>query len=163
MSQKETFVKFLCDEMLTGLGRWLRIAGYDTLIIETIMNDQEILHLALQENRLLLTRDRHFLNMGSQDSVIYLNSNTMEECVAELTKKLKINWLFSQFSRCIVCNTPFIEADPQLILEQAPPDVQNSSTKFWYCPNCQKLFWEGSHTERMYKQLQKWQNSNNKI
>ena len=25
-------LRFLCDEMLAGLGRWLRIAGYDTAI-----------------------------------------------------------------------------------------------------------------------------------
>ena len=25
-------LRFLCDEMLTGLARWLRIAGYDTAI-----------------------------------------------------------------------------------------------------------------------------------
>ena len=25
-------MKFLCDEMLKGLGRWLRVAGYDTVM-----------------------------------------------------------------------------------------------------------------------------------
>ena len=36
-------MKFLCDEMLAEVGRWLRIAGYDTEIVEKSIVDGEIL------------------------------------------------------------------------------------------------------------------------
>ena len=44
--------------MLQRLGRWLRAAGYDTLIARNAESDYELLRQALDEGRLLITRDR---------------------------------------------------------------------------------------------------------
>ena len=63
-------MKFLCDEMLAGLGRWLRAAGYDTEIAETQMEDSKILDRAMREKRFLLTRDRHFQEMATDGKTI---------------------------------------------------------------------------------------------
>ncbi len=151
-------MKFFCDQMLEGLGKWLRTAGYDTLIASANMQDQEIFARAVAEGRLLLTRDRQFLEMENpQKNVIFLHGNSIEECVKELNGKLKINWLFQPFSRCLVCNTSFTQPTEQTILEQAPPDVRTSTTSFRYCPHCKKVFWEGSHTAHMLQKLQHWQ------
>lgn len=35
-------MKFLCDHMLSRLGKWLRAAGYDTEIIVSSISDHEI-------------------------------------------------------------------------------------------------------------------------
>src|SRR5512134_3148833 len=35
-------LRFLCDEMLVGLGRWLRIAGCDTAIAERGRRDRDL-------------------------------------------------------------------------------------------------------------------------
>ncbi len=48
--------KFLCDEMLWGLGRWLRAAGYATAARG--LADGELLRRAGAEGRVLLTLDR---------------------------------------------------------------------------------------------------------
>ena len=50
--------RLLCDEMWQGLGRWLRAAGYDTLIIDEGRSDQTLVDLAQRIKRVLLTRDR---------------------------------------------------------------------------------------------------------
>ena len=101
-------MKFLCDQMLIRLGKWLRAAGYDTLIIEESIQDCEIYSLALQEKRFLITRDRHFLEMNDADGrVVWLESNEVEACAEELSKKLPINWLLIPISRCITCNSTF--------------------------------------------------------
>ena len=39
-------LRLLCDEMLAGLGRWLRLAGYDTEIAERGCRDRDILEQA---------------------------------------------------------------------------------------------------------------------
>ena len=39
-------VRFLCDEMLVGLGRWLRIAGYDTAIADRGRRDRDLVEQA---------------------------------------------------------------------------------------------------------------------
>jgi uncharacterized protein with PIN domain len=35
-------LRFLCDEMLAGLGRWLRIAGYDAAIAGPGRRDRDL-------------------------------------------------------------------------------------------------------------------------
>ena len=51
--------RFLCDEMLHGLGRWLRAAGYDTVIAKGGIPDRELARRCAGEDRILLTKDRH--------------------------------------------------------------------------------------------------------
>lgn len=151
-------MKFICDQMLAGLGKWLRVAGYDTLIVDESIEDKEILSCALRENRLLLTRDRHFQEMQAPPkTVIFFKSNSLIECIRELNHELKINWLYAPFSRCLICNSALIEPSKEDILEQVPADIRARSEQFWFCPQCQKVYWEGSHTQKMQKQLQDWQ------
>lgn len=148
-------MKFLCDQMLIRLGRWLRAAGYDTGIVEQNKKDKEILNLALQEERLLITRDRHFLEMKeSKGKVIWLSSNHLEDCVKELTSKVPINWLLAPFSRCMVCNH-YLEAAPSDA--QAPPNIKEGGYQLWLCTKCGKIYWQGSHTKRMLDSLVKWE------
>lgn len=152
---------FICDEMLASLGRWLRTAGYDTEIITYPMQDSEIFERAQKENRLLITRDRHFLEMhDSQKHVVFLKGNTLEECINELNERLGLNWLLRPFSRCIVCNSSLLESDDPSILDQVPIMVQEKAKEFWYCPRCKKVYWAGTHTQKMLEQLQMWQRKN---
>jgi uncharacterized protein len=51
--------RFLCDEMLHGLGRWLRAAGYDTVIAKGGIPDRKLARRRAGEDRILLTKDRH--------------------------------------------------------------------------------------------------------
>lgn len=149
-------MQFLCDQMLAGLGRWLRTAGYDTEIAEPGAPDKAILDRAIEKNRILLTRDAHFTHMKAPEgTVVFLKSNSLEENIEELSRKIKINWVYRPFTRCLQCNTPFTEPDEGVIVIQVPPDVR--SQQLWYCTTCQKVFWEGSHTDRMREQLQSWQ------
>lgn len=148
-------MQFLCDQMLAGLGKWLRTAGYDTEIAADGIPDSLILEKAVKEKRLLLTRDRHFIEMNAPEGVIvYLKGNSLEEWIRELGKE--INWLYRPFSRCLVCNAVLTEATQKNIERQVPLDVRSIVQKFWYCPQCDKVYWEGSHTARMLVQLQAW-------
>jgi uncharacterized protein len=52
-------VRFLCDEMLRGLGRWLRAAGFDTVIAEQRLPDRVLARRSAEEDRVVLTKDRH--------------------------------------------------------------------------------------------------------
>lgn len=129
-------MKFICDQMLARLGRWLRAAGYDTVIIGQSMPDKEILALAIAEDRMLLTRDRYF---EGKHNAIYLLGNSVEECAAQLSRELKMDWLAAPFTRCLECNTSLI-----------------SEEMGTFCPKCQKHYWEGSHTRRMLTTLTHW-------
>ena len=139
--------------MLARLGRWLRAAGYDTVIIESSKPDHLILAQAIKEKRYLITRDKHFLEIKeASEWVIWLESNEVGDCIKELNQKLKINWMIRPFSRCLICNQELEEAD-EAALDQVPPKVKQEFDQFRYCPSCQKTYWLGSHTKRMVKSL----------
>jgi uncharacterized protein with PIN domain len=156
-------VKFLCDQMLARLGKWLRAAGYDTLIIDNSMPDKDILVRALKEGRYLITRDRHFFQIGSSShQVIWLESNLVEECATELSKKLPVDWLKDPFSRCIECNQLLEDANDQEI-QSLPEKLLEKNRVYHKCTTCNKLYWLGTHTDRMLEQLKKWKISCNGI
>jgi len=148
-------LRFLCDEMLKGLGRWLRAAGYDTLILEDGNADAALLQRAVAEGRLLLTRDRPLMEYrDAPGTVVLLHCNGLSDCAEEATRRLHIDWHFQAFSRCTVCNTSLLNATPEQ-RQQIPEDARGDE-QLLYCPHCDKLYWEGSHVRRMRKRLQHW-------
>lgn len=146
--------RFLCDEMLQRLGRWLRAAGYDTAIATAGADDRELVAQALSENRLLLTRDRHMaLFRNGRGHVVLLEHNSLPDEVAELSARFAINWQLRPFTRCLECNTLLIPATAAQ-REQLPEGALNVSDVVLYCPRCGKLYWVGSHARRMRHTLE---------
>lgn len=155
MPRKEP--KFLVDEMLQRLGRWLRAAGYDTLIASNAEPDYYLLRQALHEGRLLLTRDQKLLeHRRAPGTVILLSAETLEDCAEELHTLLDINWQHDPFSRCLVCNTLLLDAKPEQHTD-IPPRTRAHAPSACFCPQCNQVYWEGSHVKRMRRQLDRWQ------
>ena len=113
-------MRFLCDEMLHRLGRWLRAGGHDTEIAKAGGPDGPLLHLALAEDRKLLTRDRAILQRKrAGEVVVLLYSDKVHEQAAHLGRMLGVDWLANPFSRCMICNTELKAASPAAA-EMAP-------------------------------------------
>ena len=145
---------FLCDEMLQRLGRWLRAAGYDVVMAVEGETDYELLRQAIEEKRLLITRDREMAKMRrAKDTVILLQADSLEACAKELAERLTVNWQFDPFSRCLQCNTLLTNATTDQC-QDVPEDIK---TPVYYCPDCQQVFWDGSHVQRMREHLVRWQ------
>ncbi len=151
--------RFLCDEMLQRLGRWLRAAGYDTAIATAGQDDRELVQQANNENRLLLTRDRHMAQFrNGRGLIMLLKANSLTSEVADISERFAINWLLRPFTRCLECNTPLIPATSEQRM-QLPEGALNISDIVLYCPRCDKLYWEGSHVRRMRHTLQNFSHS----
>jgi hypothetical protein len=160
----EPSMRFLCDLMLSRLGKWLRAAGHDTDIVTTPIPDRQVVERALSNRRLLITRDRHFLKIKVVTStLIYLKSNDFENCIQELNRSIYINWLYAPFSRCLACNSLLERPILEDLIAQIPLRIREEKTEFWYCPMCKHFYWEGSHTEHMRLQLTRWQEKANQF
>ena len=145
--------RFLCDEMLMRLGRWLRAAGYDTGLAINGESDRELFRRARREQRCLLTRDRKLLEYRDADgTVLLLQGKSLDEQAHELTQRLGIDWQHRPFSRCLVCNTPVEPGAPDGT--GIPADVDRRTLR--HCPGCGRVYWEGSHTRRMRRRLAQW-------
>ncbi len=153
--------KFVCDEMLQGVGRWLRAAGYDTLIASNGEHDAELLRLARKEGRLFLTRDRNLLDEHRKDAdiIVLLQANDVPACIEELTARRELDWCKAPFSRCLLCNVPLVRIGPEQrasLKDRMPADIWASHKPVRYCPACRKLYWEGSHVRRMRRRLKEF-------
>ncbi len=146
--------KLLCDEMLKGLCRWLRAAGYDAEQAEAGESDRRLLARARHSGRILITRDRKLQeHRGADGTLCLLECNGLEACARELTRKLGIDWQYRPFSRCLLCNLP-LEPLPDGDESSAPPDVRDQP--LFRCPGCGRTYWAGGHVRRMQERLRRW-------
>jgi uncharacterized protein with PIN domain len=123
---------------------------------EETANDRALLEKAIKEKRLFVTRDRKMSEFRhAAGTVIVLHSNDMHQCAKELQGILSINWFRKPFSRCMLCNTPLVTAEPSCV-EQIPRQSHLSANQLQYCPQCDKLYWYGSHTRRLNKMFSSW-------
>ncbi|WP_316976739.1 DUF5615 family PIN-like protein [Shumkonia mesophila] len=146
-------MKFLCDEMLQGLGRWLRAAGYDTAIAGDGAQDRDLLRQAAAEERIVVSRDRHLLeHRAAAGRVVLLAAEGTDGCARELAARLPVDWSYRPFSRCLLCNASLV---PATAVDRAalPPAMAHLPEPLHRCPRCDKIYWEGGHVRRMRARL----------
>jgi hypothetical protein len=57
------------------------------------------------------------------------------------------------FSRCPVCNGALEVADREAIRAHVPAYVAQTQTAFRRCPDCERIYWRGTHWKRMDQHL----------
>jgi uncharacterized protein with PIN domain len=141
-------MRFVCDEMLARVGRWLRIAGYDTVWCERGAPDDDVLALAREGGRILLSADRQLVARCAPDvRALHVPSARLAVCVPLLERELGVDWQLAPWSRCIQCNVPIISH------EGARPAHAPLDKALFACPSCGKVFWEGAHATRFSDRL----------
>ena len=148
-------MRLLCDEMLAGLARWLRAAGYDTEISAAASSDAALVALAGREGRTLIIRDRALAQHGTAGGMLLLGDDELEQQVRFLARTIGIDWLHAPFTRCLIDNTPLRAAEGEE-LAQAPEGAPGLPGPFRACPACARLYWPGSHVRRMTARLERW-------
>ncbi|NJE77090.1 Mut7-C RNAse domain-containing protein [Thermococcus sp. ES12] len=152
-------MRFIADMMLGRLARWLRLYGYDTLY--GVEADEDILRIALAENRVLLTRDSGLAGRAKKlgVSVILLTSNSLEGQMEELRSfGVEFKELFPANARCPKCNGPIRPVPKEEIRERVPEEVYERYDEFYVCENCGQVYWPGRQWKemlRMDKKLRK--------
>jgi hypothetical protein len=146
-------MRLLCDEMLKGVGRWLRAAGYDVALVDDGAHDDDLLARTAAKDRLLLTCDRRlFARAGSAAAVVVLGTETVDGAARELSARLGIDWLHAPFTRCLRDNAPLVAAGEEAIAE-LPATARQGDGPIMRCPECNRVYWPGSHVRRMLTKL----------
>lgn len=152
-------LRFLCDAMLAALGRRLRMAGYDAEIEAGGRSDHELLTHAARGGRVLLTGDRQILERKAAREpgrVVFLPGNDELEWARLLRRELGVSWTHRPFTRCLECNQPLRALDP--VRNSELPEGASPATAR-ECAACRRLYWEGTHVERMRAALERLQSS----
>jgi len=145
--------RFLADAHLGGLARLLRMAGFDTLY-DNHMPDHEIAAISVRERRIVLTRDRELLKRREITHGCYVHALKSAEQLKEIARRLDLARSARPFTLCLYCNAPLRAIDKALVLPRIPPAVCALHQHFSTCELCQRVYWQGSHWQRMSTLLQ---------
>ncbi len=143
--------RFVVDLNVGRLATWLRAMGYDTLFPPE-GGDNQLVRLALQEDRVLLTRDagiaqRRAVRLG-QLRVVHISDHRLEGQLRQVVRELSLD-LEGGFSRCVRCNAPLGPVSKPMVADRLPPYVIQTQSQFMECPQCQRLYWRGTHWANM--------------
>ncbi|MFQ6014597.1 MAG: Mut7-C RNAse domain-containing protein [Anaerolineae bacterium] len=149
--EEGSVVKFLADEMLGKLAKWLRLMGYDTLYLSPA-DDHQLARLARAEGRVLLTRDTQLAARRGLDS-LFIESDNPQEQLRQVFTDLSLT-TFHPFSRCPICNASLEEVDTAALEDRIPLYVLRTQDQFRLCPQCGRVYWRGSHWQKMSQMIQ---------
>ena len=147
--------RFLADCNVGRLARWLRALGYDASYHARI-EDAELVREAAAESRVLLTRDRDLtkrrvIQSGVVRAILIRDDEVtkqLRQVFAELGLELK-----EALTRCIECNSELQPRVPSTVAERVPPYVRATQSRYSECPDCGRIYWAGTHWQRMREVL----------
>jgi len=146
-------MKFIADRMLGKLVKELRMLGYDTVYFRG-KDFHQFIHLVRQEDRIILTRDTKLGARRPQDRILTIMENDPSCQLKEVIQKVCLS-LDEEilYTRCLLCNE-LIEA---ISLDQAegkvPDFIFHQQKNFFRCPQCNRIYWQGSHLSNMKKRV----------
>ena len=148
-------VRFLADSNVGRLARWLRALGYDAAY-EPGLDDRRLAARALAEERVLLTRDadlmqRRVIAQGRLRAVL-LRSDAVADQLRQVVDELHLG-PDRALSRCLECNVELEPRPRAAVLERLPPHVRATQSRFSECPRCSRVYWPGTHWQRMRERL----------
>jgi uncharacterized protein with PIN domain len=148
--------RFIVDRMLGTLSRYLRFMGYDTISANSLREgntreDTILLRKAVEDHRILLTKDKELARRGGEIAVLIQTDEVLAQ-IDQLAKK-ELILPDVRMTRCSLCNELLrpagrgeVEASPYA------PRKKEGLTFFW-CRHCRQLYWMGSHGRDLKKRL----------
>lgn len=147
-------VRFIADNTVGKLCRWLNLLGYDARYdgrpCRGILGGD-------CEGRIVLGRCP---TLGAKPEYagrfLHVESADLEEQIAQITRAFPLDFAQTLFTRCARCNA---ELDGPLGLdavgEWVPKRVRQWRSAYFRCPACGNIYWEGTHTSRIRERLRR--------
>ena len=141
-------MKFVVDCMLGKLAKWLKILGFDALFFSKI-EDDALLDIAADENRVLLTRDTGLIEKSKRVKLLFIESENWRTQVEQVLDELDLWRDVKPNSRCIECNVMLKDLPRERAKNLVTPFVFENADTFALCPDCGRVFWRGTHLKDM--------------
>ena len=149
--------RFIVDTNVGRLARWLRMMGYDALFINEI-DDRQLVAIGLKERRVVLTRDtqimqRRVVTNGRLEALL-VRGDYIKDQLRQVVKAMNLDCEERQFTRCLECNQPLTRRRKEEVKDLVPPYVFQTQSRFVECPSCHRIYWRGTHWQRMKRELE---------
>ena len=145
---------FLTDVHLGKLTRLLRMLGMDTTQSEAV-EDTQIVATAVEEARIILTRDRQLLKHNAVTHGYWVRSTQALEQAREVVRRFDLCSQVQPFRRCLSCNGLLTAVDKQDVLPRIPPKTALWQDDYYVCTDCAKLYWRGTHYPRLQEMVER--------
>jgi len=145
---------FIADVHLGKLARMLRMLGFDTVYSNAFSNAQ-LVSIALEQDRVLLSRNAAIGKKHPALTTFLISHDDPETQLENVLQYFHLLPHIQPFSRCMVCNGLLEPVSKEAVLLQLPEKTAIYYHEFWQCTNCNRIYWKGSHYNRMMRLIQK--------
>jgi uncharacterized protein with PIN domain len=140
-------MKFIADAMLGSLAKRLRLLGFD-VAYDPSFSDNEVLRIALEESRIILTRDNGLASRPLAANHLLIASDSIDSQVEQILAFFPASGN-DALTRCSVCNGPLDALHRNDARDLVPDHVFTTVNVFRHCRNCGRVYWKGSHVRNM--------------
>jgi uncharacterized protein with PIN domain len=151
--------RFVCDVHLGKLTRRLRLLGFD-VDYRSQRGDRHLAWISDRESRYLLTRDLHLLMRRAVHGGVLIRSHQVDHQLTQVWQRFDLQLHCKPFSRCLSCNgmlkpLHFSSKEENQYQERIPAAVKQWCRDFKVCAACDKVYWPGTHYQRLEACIQK--------
>lgn len=138
--------RFLLDVHLGSLARRLRLLGIDTAY-RTGADDDSLVAQAVEEVRVLLSRDRGLLSRTALPEGALVRASSTPEQVDEVLRRFRP--VLVPWTRCVRCNGTLRTAAADEVVDELEPGTRRTYREFSRCQGCGRVYWRGAHTRHL--------------
>jgi uncharacterized protein with PIN domain len=144
--------RFVLDVHLGRLAAYLRMAGFDALY-RNDYSDEQLAGISSGEQRILLTRDVGLLKRAVITRGYWVRETSSRLQLAEVLRRFDLFEQVAPFVRCLACNTLLEPVAKEDVAARVPATVRAKHDSFQGCPSCGRIYWPGTHYQRMQRML----------
>lgn len=145
-------VRFIADVNVGKLAKLLRLLGFDTAY-DNAWYDPDIAEIAFKEKRIVLTKDRDLLKRKIIPFGRLVRSDSPWDQVAEITHFFGVEKKICPFRICTLCNSELVSVRKEEVIQDLEPLTRMFFNEFKQCPVCGKVYWAGTHHERIMEKI----------
>jgi hypothetical protein len=149
----KTCCRFLVDINVGRLAGLLRMAGFDAENVDGESTSRAIVAKAIREGRILLTRNKDLLKHRELVYGRLVRNQDPDLQLREIIILYSLENLLQPFTRCISCNGFLKDVKKEDIIDRLLPLTKKYFNRFRICTVCSKIYWQGSHHEKMTDKL----------
>lgn len=151
----ETPLRFVLDDALGSLLKWLRMLGFDT-VFRRDRDRQQTMTVPSATCDILVTQSRSMQRLSAEPMIFVAPDH---DVMSHLRHIMAVNRITREqvkpFSRCILCNRLTRSIEKSAVRGRVPDYVWESRKTFTECPACSRIYWRGTHAENIDQTIQK--------
>ena len=138
--------RFLLDVHLGSLARRLRVVGVDAAYVPGA-DDKALVSTAVDEGRVLLTKDRALLMRRALPAGAYVRGSRADDQLADVLSRFDPP--LQPFRRCPACNGRLADVPKSVVESGLEPGTRRSYNEFAQCAGCGRVYWRGAHSRHL--------------